>query len=73
MSISIQKKTQHCPYSPKPKQFGSKVQRPLPGNDSKLLDDRGKKRIQKFVGSILYYSRAVNMTVLMALSTIAMS
>ncbi len=69
----VQKKPQHCPYSPEPKQFGSKAQRPLPGNTSLLLDDKGKKHIQKIVGSILYYARAVDMRVLMALSTIAMS
>jgi hypothetical protein len=67
----LPKKPQHCLYSPEPKQFRSKAQRPLPGNDSKLLNDRGKKRVQKIVGSILYYAHVVNMTVLMALSTIA--
>jgi hypothetical protein len=60
-------------YSPEPKQFGSEAQRPLPGDTSPLLDDKGKKRIKKIGGSILYYAHAVNMTVLMALSTIAMS
>ncbi len=67
------KKPQQCLYSPEPKQFGSKAQGPLPGNDSKLLDERHKKCVQNIVGSILYYARAVNMTVLMALSTFAMS
>jgi hypothetical protein len=66
-------KPKHCPYSPKPKQFGSKAQRPLPGHKSKLLDNCGKKRIQKIIRSILYYTRAIDMTVLMALSTIVMS
>jgi hypothetical protein len=37
----------------------------LPG-----LDARGIKKIQKIVGSILYYERAVDMTILMALSSI---
>jgi hypothetical protein len=35
------------------------------------LDKKGIKWVQQIVGSILYYARAVNMTVLMALSTIA--
>jgi hypothetical protein len=35
------------------------------------LDEKGIKRVQKIVGSILYYAQAVNMTVLMVLSTIA--
>lgn len=35
------------------------------------LDKDGQKRIQQIVGSILYYARAVDLTVLMALSSIA--
>jgi hypothetical protein len=66
-------KPQHCPYSPEPKQFRSEAQRPLPADSSPLLDDKQKQRVQQIVGSILYYARAVDMTVLMALSTIAMS
>jgi hypothetical protein len=67
------KKKQHCPYSPEPKQLGSKAQWPLPGIDSKLLDEGGKKPDPKVVRSILYSACAVDMTVLMALSTITMS
>jgi hypothetical protein len=37
------------------------------------LDKKGIKRVQKIVGSILYYAQAVNMTVLMVLSTIAVN
>ncbi len=39
---------------------------------SPLLDKKGIKRVQQIVGSILYYARAVDMTVLIALSSIAM-
>jgi hypothetical protein len=35
------------------------------------LDKKEITCIQKIVGSILYYARAINMTVLMAFSTIA--
>ncbi len=69
----VKTKPQHCPYSPEPKQFGSKAQRPLPGDSSPFLDDKGKKRVQKIIGSILYYACAVDMTVLMMLSTLAIS
>jgi hypothetical protein len=62
---------QNCPYSPKPKQFGSDAQAPLVPDETALLDARGIKRIQQIVGSILYYARAVDMTILMALSSIA--
>ncbi len=40
-------------------------------NSSPLLDEKGLKKVQKIVGSFLYYARAVDMTVLMALSAIA--
>jgi hypothetical protein len=67
----VEKKGQTCPYNPAPKQYGSEAQAPLPPDDSSLLDKAGVKRVQQIVGSILYYARAVGMTVLMALSTIA--
>jgi hypothetical protein len=64
-------KPQHCPYAPQPKQFGSKAQRLLSPDTSPPLSDADIKHIQRIIGSILYYSRAVNLTVLMALSMIA--
>ncbi len=66
------KKLQTCPYSPEPKQFGTEAQAPLPPDSSPTLDKKGIKRVQQIVGSILYYARAVDMTVLIALSSIAM-
>jgi hypothetical protein len=65
------KTKQTCPYTPAPKQFGLEAQGPLPQDESPLLNKKGIKRVQQIVGSILYYARAVDMTVLMALSTIA--
>jgi hypothetical protein len=64
-------KPQRCPYSPTPKQFGTKAQAPLPiGISPKLLPD-DVKQIQRIVGSILYYAWAKDIAVLMALSSIA--
>jgi hypothetical protein len=62
-------KTAHIP--PNQKKFGLDAQAPLMPGATPVLDAGGIKRIQKIVGSILYYARAVNMTVLMALSSIA--
>jgi len=62
---------QHCPYSPQPKQFGSEAQQPIPKDTSPPLFPDIIKHIQRVIGSILYYARAVDLTVLMALSTIA--
>ena len=65
------KRPQHCPYTPAPVQYGRKTQTPIPTDDSPPLDKDGKKRIQGIIGSFLYYARAVDPTILMALSAIA--
>jgi hypothetical protein len=63
---------QYCPYSPpEPKIYGSEAQSLLPLDTMHKLSDSKIKQVQKIVGSILYYARTVDMTVLMALSTIA--
>ncbi len=62
---------QMCPYSPEPKKIGTEAQAPLPPDTSPKLDGKGIKRIQQIIGNILYYARAVNMTMLKALSLIA--
>jgi len=65
------KRIQTCPYSPEPKSYGAKAQAPLPSDYSKPLDKNGILKVQKNCGIILYYARAVEMMVLMALSSIA--
>jgi hypothetical protein len=65
------RKIQGCPYAPEPKKFGTEAQASFPQDNTPKLVKKGIKRVQKIVGSILYYTRAVHMTVLMALSTIA--
>ncbi len=62
--------TQTCPYLPAPKQFGTEAQAPLPPNVSPHLTNEGIHRVQRIMGSILYYACAVDMTVLMALSMV---
>ncbi len=61
-------KSQHCPYLLNAIQYGKDNQTPTPSDDSPLLDKAGKKRIQKIVGSFLYYARSVDPTIVMALS-----
>jgi hypothetical protein len=61
-------KQQRCPYAPQLKQYGSKAQRLLPQDMSPPLSKDYIKQVQRLIGSIPYY---VNLTVLMALSTIA--
>jgi hypothetical protein len=67
----IMQRVQHCPYALEPKRYGIDAQSPLPQDNTRKLNNKEVKQIQKIVGSILYYARAVDMMVLMALSTIA--
>ncbi len=64
------KTLQNCPYLPEPKKLGTEAQAPLPNDSTPKHDKNGIKRVQKIVGSILYYARAVDMMVLIALSSI---
>jgi hypothetical protein len=63
-----------CPPShniaPQPRQYGSNAQRPLPLHTPPSLSDANIKHIHRVIGSILYYVQAINLTVMMALSTI---
>ncbi len=61
---------QHYPCSLEPRRYGTDAQSPLPQDILRKLNEIKLKQVQKIVGSILYYARAVDMTVLMALSTI---
>jgi hypothetical protein len=42
-----------------------------PADDSLLLDDDGNKQLQRLTGKFLYYARAVDNTMLVALSALA--
>ena len=63
-------KPQHCPYLPNPIKYRKDNQSTSPLNDSPLLDEARKKRVQQIVGSFLYNAWAVDSTILMALSEI---
>jgi hypothetical protein len=61
---------QHAPYKSAPIQYGTKVQR-VEEDDSPLLTEKEIKHVQDIVGTLLYYGRAVNPTLLAALSIIS--
>lgn len=65
------KKPQHSPHPHHPKKFGSDAQDPLPPDDTPRISQKRILRIQQVVGAALYYARAVDMTILTALSSIA--
>jgi hypothetical protein len=61
----------HRLYAPQPKQYDSKAQQLLPLDTSPPLSKDDIKQVQCVIGSILYYPRAIDLMILMALSTIA--
>ena len=64
-------KPQHSPYQASPIQYGNKVQLTKDPDTSPKLSPEQIKHIQQVVGTLLYYSRAVDPTLAAALSTIA--
>ena len=60
----------HSPFYCTTKKYGNNAQLPLPINESPCLDQKGITRIQHIIGTILYYARCINITLLMILSTI---
>ena len=61
----------HAPYKAPKKQYGVKVQLTEPTDDSTPLTPSQKKTIQQIIGTFLYYARAVDPTMVVALSTLA--
>ena len=61
----------YTPYDPAPVIMGKAAQNLPPPDESELLNEKEKKRVQQVVGSFLYYGRAVDLTILCALSEIA--
>jgi hypothetical protein len=64
---------QHSPHEAPPRQYGKAAQTPVPPDDSELLPPDRRRRVQAVIGSVLFYARAVDNTVLVALSSMAMS
>ena len=59
------------PYQAPPRIYCKAAQNPIPIDSSPKLDDGGKLRIQQVLGTCLYYARAIDDTILPALSSIA--
>ncbi len=59
------KKISRMPILTRAEKIGTETQASFPQDNMPKLDEKGIKRVQTIVGSILYYMRAVDMTVLM--------
>ena len=66
-----QRRKQYCPFEPNPIRYGKQSDKIVPEEESPELDKAGKTFVQQVVGSFLYYARAVDLTILHALSEIA--
>ena len=62
---------QHSPHTAPPRSFGTDAQIPIPHDTLPILPADRICRIQQIVGTIMYYARAVDLTTLVALSSIA--
>lgn len=60
---------QHSPYPVEPKKFGTVIQDPIPTDKSPTLGEKEQRRIQQIMGTILYCTRAMDMTILVVLSS----
>ena len=65
------RKVQYAPYPAAPRKYGRAAQEPEPPDESPRVDEKTKTRVQQVVGTILYYARAVDLTLLPALSSLA--
>jgi hypothetical protein len=59
---------QHAPYPARAPRYGSKVQLTPELDTSSALSPAGQNRTQQVVGSLLYYGRAIDPTIVTAIS-----
>ena len=64
------KQAHHTPFEPRPINYGTKSDTIIHEEPGKLLGDADKNYIQQILGSFLYYARAIDMKILLALNDI---
>jgi hypothetical protein len=65
------KRPQHSPHAWSAPTYGAATQYALPDDDSAPLDAAGTTRLQEIIGTLLFYARAVDSTMLVALGSLA--
>ena len=68
----LPKKPVHSPHRWTPPQYGATIQTPVQDPKGQPVTDKERRWIQSVIGSLLYYARAVDPTLLPAINTIAM-
>ena len=67
----IARRAQYQPYQHTVPTYGARQQFSVEPDGTAVLDKDGKKFVQQVTGNFLYYARAVDITILVALSKIA--
>jgi hypothetical protein len=62
---------QHAPHPAPPVRYGRTAQEPAPIDKAPPLPPEKHKQVQQIIGSFLYYGRAVDLTILKALNSLA--
>ncbi len=62
---------QNFPYQYTSLHYGAKIQYTEQLDDSPLLDDKDHKYLQAVAGTFLYYGRAIDSTILVAINALA--
>jgi hypothetical protein len=62
---------QHSPHAWQAPQYGAKIQYTTPDDTSTPLSPTAKTRLQEIIGTLLFYGRAIDSTILIALGTLA--
>ena len=65
------KKMQHIPYRAQPEIYGAEAQNSMPPDDPPLINEERNKLFQQIIGGVLYYGRAVDLTILPVIRSIA--
>jgi hypothetical protein len=65
------KRPQHASHAWTAPSYGSKVQLTPPADNSEPLNAGGLTRIQRIIGTLLFYGRAIDNTLLVALGTLS--
>ena len=64
-------RAQHAPHAWKRPEYGAQQQYTTPPDTTQVLQPDGIKRVQQITGTLLYYAKAVDSTLLVALGTIS--
>jgi hypothetical protein len=69
--VNTPTRPQHSPHAWTAPSYGAKVQLTAPPDTTEPLSPAAKTRLQEVIGTLLYYARAIDSTMLVALGTLA--